>query len=122
MTASTRRKISSMIRKLSIAGFVAVTGLLAGAGQARAQLAALSDEIIVLSKGLQQQERARTTTPLGRTPGAGAAPFSINPGGGGSRISELTNPARSSDRYRGGSRDLLSSAAGARWLVVLGDE
>ncbi|HXT58701.1 MAG TPA: TolC family protein [Pirellulales bacterium] len=102
-----------MIRKISITSFVAITGLLAAAGHAQAQLAALSDEIIVLSKGLQQQERARTTTPLGRTPGAGAAPFSINPGGRGSRINELTNPARSSDRYRGGSRDLLSSASGA---------
>ncbi|HEV7221723.1 MAG TPA: TolC family protein [Pirellulales bacterium] len=102
-----------MMRAILKSVLAAALALFAAADRAQAQLAALSDEIIVLSKGLQQQERARTTTPLGRAPGAGAAPFSINPGGRGSRINELTNPARSSDRYRGGGRDLLSSASGA---------
>lgn len=102
-----------MIRRAPVVSLMALIALLAVAGKAHAQLAALSDEIIVLSKGLQQQERARTTTPLGRTPGAGATPFNINPGGRGARLGELTNPARSSDRYRGANRDLLSSAAGA---------
>ncbi|HVX63346.1 MAG TPA: TolC family protein [Pirellulales bacterium] len=78
---------------------------------ARAQLAALSDEIIVLSKGLQQQERNRTVTPLGRAPGAGANPFLVDPGGRGARLEEMTNPARSSERYRGANRDVLSAAA-----------
>lgn len=84
---------------------------LARPAPAAAQLAALSDEIIVLSKGLQQQERSRTVTPLGRSPGAGASPFVTDPGGRGARLKELTNPARSSERYRGANRDVLSSAA-----------
>jgi outer membrane protein, heavy metal efflux system len=81
------------------------------AQRADAQLAALSDEIIVLSKGLQQQERGRTTTPLGRAPGAGANPFRFDPGGRGARVEEMTNPARSTDRFRGSNRDVLSAAA-----------
>ena len=100
-----------MNRTRAIAAWAAVLLASGVPAPAVAQLAALSDEIIVLSKGLQQQERARTNTPLGRTPGAGATPFSINPGGRGARMTEMTNPARSSDRYRGGNRDILAAAA-----------
>ena len=100
-----------MNRARSIASLLAACCAFGMANRAHAQLAALSDEIIVLSTGLQQQERARTNTPLGRTPGAGATPFQFDPGGRQTRMTEMTNPARSSDRYRGGNRDILSAAA-----------
>lgn len=100
-----------MNRSIPIAGLLSLLAGLGLSSVAKAQLAALSDEIIVLSKGLQQQQRARTNTPLGRAPGAGAMPFQYNPGGRQARMTELTNPARSTERYRGANRDILSAAA-----------
>ncbi len=97
-------------RLLPIVALFAACAILAQPTPGHAQLAALADDIVILSKGLQAQERARTVTPLGRAPGAGGSPFEINPGGRGSRVEEMTNPARSSNRLRGG-RDVLSAAA-----------
>ena len=59
-----------------------------GAGRAAAQ-ALLADDIVILSKGQREQEKARTTaTHLGSIPGGGGSPFRANPGSSEARLCE----------------------------------
>lgn len=83
---------------------------------ARAQLIGLSDEIIVISKGLGEQQRRKTEGVLGHTPGAGANPFPSDPSGRGAPLEERPNPARSAVRFGGARQDILQtlSAPGPR--------
>jgi cobalt-zinc-cadmium efflux system outer membrane protein len=80
-----------------------------GAGRASAQ-AMLADDIIILSKGQREQEKARTTTThLGGSPGVGGNPFRSNPGGRESRLGEAAGGASSPASMR--QRDVLSAAS-----------
>ena len=87
---------------------VVLLAIMHNAGQSRAYAQAmLADDIIILSKGQREQEKARTTsTHLGGTPGSGGSPFRTSPGSGapalGERIGSLTQ-----------QRDVLSAASGA---------
>ncbi len=87
-----------------IFGVIACALLLGAARQAHAQ-AQLAEDIIIISKGLREQERARSTSHLGSAPGAGQSRFGVAPGSGepllGERITG-TGVAR---------RDVLSAAA-----------
>ena len=83
-----------------------------GAGRAAAQ-AMLADDIVILSKGQREQEKARTTTThLGGIPGVGGSPFRANPGGGEARLGEPPGGAVSSASMR--QRDVLSAASRRR--------
>ena len=80
-----------------------------GAGRASAQ-AMLADDIIILSKGQREQEKARTTTThLGNIPGVGGSPFRASPGGGETRLGEPPGGAVSAASMR--QRDVLSAAS-----------
>jgi cobalt-zinc-cadmium efflux system outer membrane protein len=80
-----------------------------GAGRADAQ-AMLADDIVILSKGQREQEKARTTaTHLGSIPGGGGSPFRANPGGGEARLGEPLGGAVPSVSMQ--QRDVLSAAS-----------
>ena len=69
-------------------GFLAAALTLGvGAGRASAQ-AMLADDIVILSKGQREQEKARSGTHLGPSPGAGERSLRANPGGGDARLGE----------------------------------
>jgi cobalt-zinc-cadmium efflux system outer membrane protein len=77
-----------------------------GALRAYAQ-AMLADDIIILSKGQREQEKARTTaTHLGDTPGAGGSPFRASPGSGEPTLGERIGTTMQ-------QRDVLSAASDA---------
>ena len=99
-----------LAHRLVVLALTLVGAVIANERTALAQLAALSDEIILLSKGLQQQERNRTTTPLGRTPGAGGDPLEARPGKRGRRPS----PGSSTVRFAPNNRDALSALSSPR--------
>jgi cobalt-zinc-cadmium efflux system outer membrane protein len=94
-----------MMRTTVIGGLVLVMGLGLMERRADAQ-AMLADDIIILSKGQREQEKARTTsTHLGGTPGSGGSPFPTNPGSGEPALGErIGTPMR--------QRDVLSAASG----------
>ena len=80
-----------------------------GAGRAAAQ-AMLADDIVILSKGQREQEKARTTaTHLGSIPGGGGSPFRANPGGVEARLGEPPGGALPSVSMQ--QRDVLSAAS-----------
>ena len=80
-----------------------------GARRAAAQ-AMLADDIIILSKGQREQEKARTTTThLGGIPGVGGSPFRANPGGGEARLGEPPGGAVASAPMQ--QRDVFSAAS-----------
>jgi cobalt-zinc-cadmium efflux system outer membrane protein len=82
--------------------------LIVGAGRAAAQ-AMLADDIVILSKGQREQEKARTTTThLGGIPGFGGSPFRANPGGGEPRLGEPPGGAASFGSMQ--LSDVLSAA------------
>lgn len=74
------------------------------------QAAALADEIILLSRGVRQQERARSETHLGGTVGGRVSPFTYDPGGTDSRIAPHPVPGAGAETAT--PRDVLSAAAG----------
>ena len=79
-----------------------------GAQRADAQ-AMLADDIIILSKGQREQERARINTHLGPSPGTGEAPFRVTPGAGEARLGEQPGgPGFTSTMQQ---RDVLSAAS-----------
>ena len=79
-----------------------------GVQRADAQ-AMLADDIIILSKGQREQERAKTNTHLGPSPGAGEAPFRVTPGAGEARLGEQPGgPGFTSTMQQ---RDVLSAAS-----------
>jgi cobalt-zinc-cadmium efflux system outer membrane protein len=69
----------------------------------------LADDIIILSKGQREQEKARTTTHLGPSPGAGERPFRFNPGAGEARLGE--QPGATAFPTGMQERDVLSAAS-----------
>jgi cobalt-zinc-cadmium efflux system outer membrane protein len=72
----------------------------------------LADEIVVVSKGQREQEKARTTsTHLGGMPGGGASRFPSNPGAGDAALGEPPGGAVTHAPMR--QRDVLSAASGA---------
>jgi hypothetical protein len=79
-----------------------------GIHQANAQ-AMLADDIIILSKGQRAQEKARTTSHLGPSPGAGERPFRLNPGAGEARLGEQPGAAAFPTRMQ--ERDVLSATS-----------
>ena len=82
-----------------------LSALLWGAIQRANAQAQLAEDIIVISKGLREQETGRTTSHLGNAPGAGQSRIGIVPGSGESRLGERiagTAMAR---------RDVLSAAS-----------
>lgn len=83
---------------------------------ARAQLIGLSDEIIVISKGLGEQQRKKSEGVLGHTQGAGANPFQSDPSRRGAPLEGPVNPARSTARFAGAAQGPLDtlSAPGPR--------
>lgn len=70
--------------------------------------AMLADDIVILSKGQREQEKARTNSHLGPLPGTGERPFRVNPGGGDPRLGE---PGGGPFRTSMQSRDVLSAAS-----------
>ena len=83
---------------------------------ADAQLIGLSDEIVVISKGLGEQQRRQAEGVLGHTQGAGANAFLSDPSRKGIPFGEKANPARSSLRFGAAKQDVLQaiSAPGPR--------
>jgi cobalt-zinc-cadmium efflux system outer membrane protein len=89
---------------------VALLALASSVGAQRASAQAmLADDIIILSKGQREQEKARTNSHLGPTPGAGERPFRMNPGGGEPRLGET--PGGGTFRTSVPARDVLSAAS-----------
>ena len=93
---------------------------LAGPRRAVAQ-AMLVDDIIILSKGKQQQEKARTESHLGKLPGSGVTPFRFRPGlGQAGRLEERPGPGapafpsamRTPQPFTRGPTGILSAASG----------
>ena len=70
-----------------IGSFAIVMALFLAPVRASAQ-AMLADDIVILSKGQREQEKSRTNSHLGSTPGAGERLFRQNPGGGEPRLGE----------------------------------
>lgn len=83
--------------------------------QAHAQAAALADEIILLSRGVNQQERARNETHLGGSVGAGASPYRYDPGGREPAIVGHAVPGAGGESAP--PRDVLTAAAGNSFVV-----
>ncbi len=73
--------------------------------------AMLADDIVILSKGQREQEKARTNTHLGPTPGAGERAFRAYPGAGESRLGEPPRGAVNIAPMQ--QRDVLSAASDA---------
>ena len=69
----------------------------------------LADDIIILSKGQREQEKARTNTHLGPSPGAGEGPFRVRPGAGEARLGEQPGGATFGSTMQ--QRDVLSAAS-----------
>lgn len=78
--------------------------------EAYAQAAALADEIVILSRGINQQEQARNETHLGGSVGAGVSPFRFAPGGREPVIA--AHPVPGAGGESAPPRDVLSAAAG----------
>lgn len=76
---------------------------------ARAQIIGLTDEIIVISKGVTAKAKNRAVSALGQAPGAGGNPFLRDPGGRGKPMAQRANPARSTASFRTADRGVLSA-------------
>jgi cobalt-zinc-cadmium efflux system outer membrane protein len=85
----------------------AMLGVAVGRVDAQAMLA---DDIVILSKGQRTQEKARTESHLGPSPGAAERLFRANPGGGESKLGEPPGGAVRSASMQ--QRDVLSAAGG----------
>lgn len=79
-----------------------------GAGRAAAQ-AMLADDIVILSKGQREQEKARTNTHLGPSPGARERSLRANPGSGEARLGEPLGGKASPTTMQ--QRDVLTAAS-----------
>jgi outer membrane protein, heavy metal efflux system len=90
-----------------IGSLVFVMALSFGPARVTAQ-AMLADDIIILSKGQREQEKARASSHLGPTPGAGERPFRQNPGGGEPQLGEPGGGAFWTSMQ---ARDVLSAAS-----------
>lgn len=88
--------------------FFSAFSLSFGAHRVAAQ-AMLADDIVILSKGQREQEKARTNTHLGPSPGAGERSFRVSPGAGEARLGE--QPGGAGFRSTMQQRDVLSAAS-----------
>lgn len=95
------------MRHFLIATLVAST--LGSGGAVCAQITSLADDIILLSKGVQVQEQARTSTHLGRVIGGRENAVGANTGGRDPRIPGLLAPGDSSTLSPVSNRDVLSA-------------
>lgn len=73
------------------------------------QISSLADDIILLSKGVQSQENARTDTHLGGVIGGRESTLGANAGGRDSRIRGLLAPGASTAVSVTGNRDVLTA-------------
>lgn len=94
-----------MRQSILLGGLVSVFCLSLGPREARAQ-AMLADDIIILSKGQTEKDKARTSTHLGGTPGSGGLKLP-SPGAPESRLGERDGTAS-----RSRMTDVLSAASG----------
>jgi cobalt-zinc-cadmium efflux system outer membrane protein len=97
-----------MRQPLIVVGLACVAAFVLGTSRANAQ-AMLADDIIILSKGQQEQEKARTNSRLSGAPGAGTGAFRTSPGGGESRLVERSGPGLPATAR---ATDVLNSASG----------
>ncbi|MBX9787516.1 MAG: TolC family protein [Pirellulales bacterium] len=82
-----------------------VSVLLFGANRRANAQAQLAEDIIVITKGLREQETGRTTSHLGNAPGTGQSRFGIAPGSGEARLGErIAGPGMA-------RRDVLAAAS-----------
>lgn len=79
---------------------------------ARAQLATLADEIVVLSKGVVNREQEQAGTHIGGVVGGRESALGYSPGSNEPRIQGHVVPGAGRSTFRGGNRDVLSYAAG----------
>ena len=91
-----------------IGSFAIVMALFLAPVRASAQ-AMLADDIIILSKGQREQEKARTNSHLGSLPGAGERLFRQNPGGGEPRLGEQLGGGAFRTSMQ--AKDVLSAAS-----------
>lgn len=82
------------------------------APSARAQLIALTDEIIVISKGVGNKHRLQSLNALGRAPGAGEDAFARGPAGRDASLDQGRNPAASSLHSSAATGSVLAAASG----------
>jgi cobalt-zinc-cadmium efflux system outer membrane protein len=73
------------------------------------QLTSLADDIVLISKGVQTEEQARTDTRLGEVIGGAERPFGATPGSGESRMGGLTPPRGPMASRPALRRDVLSA-------------
>lgn len=92
-------------RQWILSSAVIALAILSGANRASAQ-AMLADDIVIISKGLREQESERTGTHLGQSPGAGGSRFPVLPGSGAPQLGE------ESAGVLVARRDVLSAAVG----------
>ena len=97
-----------------IGSFAIVMALSLAPARASAQ-AMLADDIIILSKGQREQEKARTNSHLGSLPGAGERSFRQDPGGGEPRLGEQLGGGAFRTSMQ--ARDVLSAASSEGWNV-----
>ncbi len=100
-----------MNRHTTFGGLVLAAMLGVWTGRVSAQ-AMLADDIIILSKGQQEQEKSRSRSQLGGAPGAGGSPFRSIPGVGANRPGERGGPGALASPVTGKSVDVLSAASG----------
>ena len=91
-----------------VGSFAIVMALFLAPVRASAQ-AMLADDIIILSKGQREQEKARTNSHLGSLPGAGERLFRQNPGGGEPRLGEQLGGGAFRTSMQ--AKDVLSAAS-----------
>lgn len=97
-----------MVRYLLV--LVVAGGAIVGGPRRGHAQAFLADDIVLLSKGQGEQEKARKMTHLGSSPGAGGPSFRSTPGGLEPTLGEDGTRAR---RFTSSRRDVLSAASGA---------
>lgn len=79
-----------------------------GGSEANAQ-AMLADDIVILTKGQREQDKAKATSHLGPAPGTASRSFKANPGAGETRLGETPGGARTTSSMQ--KRDVLSAAS-----------
>jgi cobalt-zinc-cadmium efflux system outer membrane protein len=91
-------------RRFILFGLISSMLLFGASRRANAQ-AQLAEDIIVITKGLREQETGRTTSHLGNAPGTGQNRFGIAPGSGEARLGERIGGAGMA------RRDVLAAAS-----------
>ncbi|MFO0890971.1 MAG: TolC family protein [Isosphaeraceae bacterium] len=99
------------IAVLALAGFAWGPGIRSVHAQAM-----LADDIILLSKGQREQERAKTESHLGTGPGGDRGAFRVNPGSGEPRLGEGLKSFAPSFPTSMRERDVLSAISSPRLL------